>query len=614
MAQLPTESTDNNTASIKAGSASNAKKADTTKDPLRESAIKTGGKMTTPMWEVVRKMRRCFVHAAIFSLCLNILMLVLPIYSLQVLDRVMSSHSMETLVMLTIITVVCLAFYAFFMMLRGALFNTLSEWLDRTLAPKLLEHAIQRSSHGQITQAGQYQRDLGSVKAFISGGAATTLMDAPWSIIFIFVVYMINPILGMLTILGVILLIGFGIINEVSTKKAIERGNMHAARSQVLADTAARNADAVEAMGMLPRVTQHWSIAQNESQAWTYRGAGRANIVQGVSRFFRYVIQIAVTGIGGYLVLQSPPELSVGGMIASSILVGRALAPFEGAIMIWKTYVQARGAYDRLNKVFETASLLERGTMALPAPEGNLSVEGLIYSPPRSAPVIRGVTFAVKPGEAVGIIGPSAAGKSTLAKLIIGILPPTHGAVRLDGMETYKWNRENFGSYVGYLPQQVELFEGTIRDNIARLEPDAPVEKVIHAAKRAYAHDMILRLPKGYETECGPMNLSLSPGQRQRIGLARALYCDPRFVVLDEPNSNLDGDGERALVQALTEMKAAGITYVVVAHRPTIVSMVDKLVVMRAGVVERFGPRQEILQQYSGANNQQLGANTTRID
>lgn len=554
------------------------------------------------------KARRTFLFAFLFSFCSSLFILALPLYSLQVLDRVMSSHSIETLLMLTLIIGSGIIFYGMFSALRTTLLNQVGQWLDYALAPRLLEDAITKSAMGMYVNASQHQRDLSMIRGFLSSGLPT-LMDAPWSLIFLLVIYFISPALGFLTVIGIIILLAFGVINETATKKMTGAASEGMIKSNILADTASRNADAVETMGMMRHIIAHWQQIQRPSSELNERVASRVNIIQSIAKVIRLFLQIAVTGIGAWLALHN--ELTVGGMIASSILVGRALAPFENAIGLWKGFINARESYHRLNTALEGTTQLERGTLELPEPEGHLSVENIIYTPPKSAPIIKGVTFRLNAGESLGIIGPSAAGKSTLSKLIMGLIPPSHGAARLDGAETFKWNRHNFGKYIGYMPQQVDLFAGNIKDNIARMDFNAPMEKVIEAAQMAGVHEMILRLPNGYETAFDQQRYSLSPGQRQRIGLARALYGNPKFVLLDEPNTNLDGDGERALVTALTRMKQAGITHVVVAHRPTIVSMVDKILVLKNGTVERFGPRDEVLRMYTPAGIRQAAVSPT---
>ncbi|MCI5048847.1 MAG: type I secretion system permease/ATPase [Rickettsiales bacterium] len=550
----------------------------------------------TELNQAMQSCRRAVGYAFLFSFCMNVLMLLLPIYSLQVLDRVISSRSYDTLIVLSLITIIGFSFYGIFNMIRQFVFSGICEWLDAKLAPRLLSMAVVKSSMSVHTNAGQYQRDLNSIKGFIMNGLGI-LLDAPWSLLFIIVIYMINPILGFLAVIGSIMLVLFALINEYATKKPLEKAQENSIQSMQIADIASRNAEAVEAMGMMPNVLNNWVEHNNKGLEQSYKGASRANIIQSVSRSLRMIIQIGVIGIGATLALEN--ELTVGAMIACSILVGRALGPFEGAIGVWKGLIQAREAYHRLDMSLTTTPNL-RGTMELPAPKGDLVAEGLYYTPPGSAPIIKNVNFALKAGESLGIIGPSAAGKSTLAKVIIGILPPSHGALRLDGVETFKWNREDFGQYVGYMPQHVDLFNGTIKDNIARMNMQANDADVIHAAKLAGCHEMILRLPNGYETQFSQGNLSLSPGQRQRIGLARALYGNPRFIVLDEPNGNLDGEGERALIRALANIKKMGITYIVVAHRPSIVSGVDKIMTLRSGSIEAFGAREEVLKQYTG--------------
>ncbi len=549
----------------------------------------------TDLIHALRACRRAMLYALGFSLVMNILLLLLPIYSLQVLDRVISSRSTDTLIVLSIIAVICFIFYGIFNMLRAFVLSGVVQWLDEKMGPDLLRIAIIKSSIGGNVSAGQFQRDLGMIKGFVNSGLVA-LLDAPWSLIFLFIIYMINPVLGFISLMGSIVLFILALINELVTKTPIKEAQDSMIKSGLLADTMSRNAEAIEAMGMMPNILNNWQEHNKEGLLAQYRSFDRAQIIQSASRTLRFMIQVCIIGFGALLTLNA--EMTVGGMIACSILVSRALAPYEQAIGVWKSLISARDAYRRLNQVLRTTPEM-RGTMALPAPEGRLTAEAVFFQPPNTPAIIKNVNFALEPGESLGIIGPSAAGKSTLAKMIIGILPTSHGSIRLDGVETFKWNREDLGQYVGYMPQQVDMFPGTIRDNIARMAPGAPDEAVIEAAKMAGCHDMILRLPQGYETEFTAGNLALSPGQRQRIGLARALFNRPRFVVLDEPNGNLDGEGERALLVALQRMKEAKLNYIVVAHRPSIVGNVDKILMLRGGMVEAFGPRDEVLKQYA---------------
>jgi ATP-binding cassette subfamily B protein len=549
--------------------------------------------------EALIRSKRSFYYVGLFSLCMNITLFALPIYSLQVLDRVMSSHSLSTLFWLTLVTVGLLIFYGLFNAIKTAVLNKIGEWMELHVAPELLSGSVLRSSLGLGSSGSQNYRDLTMVKSFVTGGGISTLFDAPWAVLFLLAVYMINPVLGFVTLMGCFVLFGLAILTEVATKKPVELASKAGMRVNTIAETATRNAEMIEAMGMIGNIAKDWKDHNQRNLDLQAVGASRSNMLYSTSRILRMVIQVAITGVGAWLALEN--QMTMGGMIASSILASRALSPFESAIGVWKSWLMAREAYHRLDKSFANLGTL-RGTIDLPAPTGHIMVEQLVYRPITSQTnIIKGVAFEIKPGEAVGIIGPSAAGKSTLAKLLIGVLPPSNGTVRLDGADIFKWNRQHLGKYVGYMPQDVELFSGTIKDNIARMDKSAPIEKVIEAAQKAYVHDMILQLPHGYETEYTFGNINLSPGQRQRIGLAMALYGNPKYIVLDEPNSNLDGDGERALLQAMNYIRSQGTTLVVVAHRPSIVSAVDKILSMRAGVVEAYGPRDQVLQRYVAA-------------
>jgi PrtD family type I secretion system ABC transporter len=536
-----------------------------------------------------------FIWIGVFSFASNVLMLALPLYSLQVMDRVMSSYSVTTLLMLSVITFACFIFYGIFTAFRTSVLSAVSEWLQIVLSPRLVKLAVENSAVGIPTGASQFQRELVNLRSFITGGLVT-LCELPFSLLFLLVIYMINPVLGFVTLIGAILLVLFGLAVEFTTKKEMNRANELSLRNLQFADVTSRNAEAVEAMGMLDIIIQQWQQRSKEVSEITAVTNGRANIFQTLSRIIRMILQVAITGIGAYLALKG--EITMGNTIAASIIAGRALGPFEAALGLWKQWVAARDSYHRIESALSDIPRM-RGTMPMPAPGGKLVVENLYYTPPRgSAAILRGIQFELNAHESLGLIGPSAAGKSTLARLLMGILPASNGSVRLDGVDIFQWNRQDLGQYVGYLPQDVELFHGTIKDNIARMDSEADSAKVIAAAQFAGCHEMILRLPRGYETEFSHQMLSLSPGQRQRIGLARALYNNPTFVVLDEPNSNLDGEGEIALQQAIYRMKQAGITFVLVAHKPSIVQHVDKILMLREGVMKDFGARDTVLKKY----------------
>jgi ATP-binding cassette subfamily B protein len=451
--------------------------------------------------------------------------------------------------------------------------------------------------------AGQHQRDLLTVKNFISG-ATPTIMDVPWSLLFLAVIYMINPVLGFIGLLGIVILVVAALINEFATRKALLRASEKAVETTLAADIIGRQSEAIQAMGMGNTIVAHWEQEAQRGLALQDIAQQRSAIITGISRSLRMLLQMAVIGVGAYLALNH--QLTAGGLVASSILIARAMAPFEGTIQLWKQMISARDAYHRLQVLLKYAAQAAPGTTTLPAPKGMLQVESLYVSIAKSPPILKGVSLRLDPGESLGIIGPSAAGKSTLAKAMVGIYQPQHGSVRLDGADLYSWAREDAGPHIGYLPQQVELFSGTIKQNIARMLPDAPDQQVIEAAQRAGVHQMVLQLPKAYDTYYTPGNAILSPGQKQRLGLARAIFGNPRLVVLDEPNSNLDGDGERALMITLAYLKQAGITTIVVAHRPSILANVDKVLMLKGGMVEVIGARDEVLQRFTASGQRRL--------
>lgn len=555
--------------------------------------------------EALQRSKRALWYVLIFSLCSNLLLLALPLYSLQVLDRVISSASIPTLVYITILAVFAFVFYGLFNLVRSYILTDIGEWLDTQVSAQLLSIGVQQNSVGSPTLASQHLRDLQSIKAFITGNGVTSLFDAPWSVIYIIVIYMINPALGLISVFGGLMLLAFAILNEVMTRKPQAMANRMQIKTMEIADTCSRNSEAIEAMGMMANVRAHWSKENARTQALLSKATNRAQILLTTSRVIRMLLQIVIICVGGYLAINN--EISVGGMIASSILTGRALAPFEAAISIWKSLISGRDSYQRLEKTVASFPKM-RGDMELPEPKGHLSIEGAFFAPTGSKAILKNITLKLEPGEMLGIIGPSAAGKSTLAKLIVGILPPTQGAVRLDGAEIFKWNRDYLGKHIGYMPQNVDLFPGTVLENIARMEREPDHKKVIEAAQAACVHEMVLRLPDGYETQIRPGNATLSPGQRQRIGLARALYGRPSFLVLDEPNINLDGEGETALLRALQNIRKMGITSVIVAHRPNLVNNTDKIAILQDGALKEFGPTRQILGKYVAPAISEAGA------
>ena len=539
-------------------------------------------------------MRRAIRYVFIFSFAINLLSLLMPLYTMQVYDRVFTTRSVDTLVSLTAVVLIGFLFYGAIYAVRAGVIARVVEWMERSLAPQILSASIEHAAQTGTGYAGQYQRDLLTLKNFIAL-ASPTLVDVPWSLIFILVVYMINPMLGFLAVVGIAVLIISAFLNEYATRKALKRAEERALGAALNADIIGRNADAICAMGMNEAVTRHWQTHNERGLVLQDIAQGRSAVISAATRSLRMLLQILVMAFGAWLALEG--QLTSGGLIASSILTQRALAPFDQAITLWKQFIGARDAYGRLQALL-SQSVPPAGSTLLPTPHGRLTVEGLYITFGKNQPTLRNIAFELNPGESLGIIGPSAAGKSTLAKAIAGVFKPTYGTVRLDGAEIFQWGRSEVGPHIGYLPQQVELFGGTIKENIARLQEGASDKDVIEAAQKAGVHNMILQFEHGYDTVYVPGNTVLSPGQKQRIGLARALYGNPRLVVLDEPNSNLDGDGERALMQSIAYLHKAKVTTVIVAHRPSVLGTVDKVMVLRSGTTDAMGPREEVLARF----------------
>jgi PrtD family type I secretion system ABC transporter len=537
----------------------------------------------------------CLPHfgaAALFSCGINLLYLSSPLYMLQVYDRVMSSGSHYTLIMLTVALALALVTMAALDMIRARVLVRCGVAFDARLSVRLMTALIDRGVYGGGTRHAQLLRDLDSLRQFLTGSAVHAVFDLPWMPIYVAILCLLHPVLGLVALAGSVVLLALAAINEMVTGRPLRRANEAALRSYGFTDAALRNAEVIQAMGMQPGLLGRWDGDRREMLGCQAAASDRNAGVTALIKLCRLFLQSLILGIGAWLAIDR--AITPGVIFAGSLLMGRSLAPIEQVVGAWKQFVAARQAYRRVRNLM----IAEPGRgfgMQLPRPQGRLSVERLVFAPPGAdKPLLKGISFDLPAGQGLGLIGPSAAGKSTLARLLVGAWKPNMGHVRLDGADVYDWNRIDFGRHVGYLPQDIELFAGTVRDNIARFQDAAPAD-IVAAAQKAGIHEMVLRLPDGYETEIGDGGTALSGGQRQRIALARALFGAPRLLVLDEPNANLDADGELALAQTLAELKADGTTIVVIAHRPAVLGSVDKILVLRDGAVEAFGPRAEIV-------------------
>lgn len=542
--------------------------------------------------EGIAACRSAFGIVAIFSIAVNILLLTVPLYLLQISDRVLASRSGDTLIMLTIVAAGALIVLALLDLLRRYVLTRAGMKLEAELGAPLLASSLQQSATSANKDI-QGLRDLAQMRTFVSGPLLPLLFDLPTVPLYIAVVALIHPGLGLIALVGALVLFAIAVANQMLTAKPMALLGGHSMAALARAQAQARNAEVIHAMGMLASCVRLWGVENARALKAQADANDRNALMTGLSKFLRMGIQISILGWGAHLALQG--ELTAGMMIAASIIAGRALAPIEGAIEGWRSTINARNAYHRVQAILETSrNQIEQ--LELPKPDGAISVENLIYMVPgRRQPIVSQISFNLEPGESLAIIGATGAGKSTLARLMIGALEPTAGCVRLSGMDVRNWDRGQFGENVGYLPQDVELFPGTIAENIARNRQEVPAEEIVHASKLAGVHSLISQFPEGYQTRIELDGSPLSGGQRQRIGLARALFGNPCFVVLDEPNSSLDGEGEAALSEALKAARQQGATVVTVTQRPAVLQLADKVMLLQGGQIEGFGPRAEML-------------------
>lgn len=541
----------------------------------------------------------------VFSLVINLLMLTGPLYMMLVYDRVLTSKSESTLVSLTLFIAGLLVVMGLLSAVRSKVLVRVGSRINRCLSERVFAAQIRKAATGP-TKGLDGIRDLRTLREFLSGTGPTTLCDAPWTPIYIAVIFLLHPILGWVAAGGAVLLVILALINELTTRKNLAKATQVLAESNEIAADGQNNAEILSSMHMLPGIYRRWQKKQNKALELQNKASDRSASLSSFSRTLRLMLQSAILGAGAYLAIKG--EVSPGSMIAASLIMGRGLAPLEQAIGSWRHFVAARGAYRRTTELLSGIPA-EEERMKLPRPKGTLSVEKMFATVPGetgNALVLSNISFRLDPGEVLAVIGPSASGKSTLARLLVGAWSASHGHVRLDSADLCQWDRAQLGEHIGYLPQDVELFNGTVQENIARFNEDADDSSVVAAAMNANAHEMILSLPDGYKTVIGAGGRLLSGGQRQRIALARALYGDPVLVVLDEPNASLDSVGEDALAQSIRHMKERGQTVVIVAHRPSAISQADKVLVLDSGKMAAFGPKAEIFASLSNPTSGRL--------
>lgn len=544
------------------------------------------------VFSALSKSRGGFITAIVFSLFINLLAFVGSIYMLQIYDRVITSRNELTLILITLIAAFLLVVYALLEKFRSAVLVRVGMEFNDNLRDDVFKGAVRGTLYAPGAGHGQSLRDLDNLREFLTGTGFITFFDAPWVPIFVAACFLLHPWFGYVALGGGVLIFALALLNELVTRKPLSASAQNSLSANNFMSSTLRNVEVIQAMGMAGAIRERWKGKHDKAIGWQANASDRSGLLVASTKFVRQFLQIFILGVGAYLTIKQ--EVTGGAMIAASILMGRALAPVEAAVGSWRSFVNARLGASRINQLLAATGGSQR-YVQLPEPKGAVALEGVTAGPPGShSAILNNVTFAVQAGETVGVIGPSAAGKSSLARVMVGVWPTLTGAVRLDGSELSHYDPDQLGRSIGYLPQDVELFGGTVAENIARLGKvdDA---KVIAAAQLAGVHEMIQGLPKGYNTQIGEGGSALSGGQRQRIGLARAIYDMPALVVLDEPNSNLDSDGEAALLNAINTLKEAKRTVIVVTHKTNILAVADKIVLMAGGRVQGFGPRDAIL-------------------
>lgn len=544
------------------------------------------------IYRIFSTKKKVFFFMLLFSAAINLLMLTPTIYMLQVYDRVLASRNEYTLLMLTLMVVMMLAVMALLEYSRSMIAVRISAQFDAALNVRIYNAVYEKTLSQNHPNAAQSLGDMTQLRQFLTGSALFAFFDAPWFPLYLGVIFLFSPWLGLLALAGALTLLALALINEKITHSPLKEANHLSCLANSTASSSLQNAEVIEALGMLPNLRARWLRLHHQFVARQQVASEYAAAITNITKYVRLSLQSLVLGLGGWLAING--QISPGMMIAGSVLLGRALAPIEQLIGVWKNWHAAKGAWQRLTKLLE-AYPVKKEQLSLPAPVGKLTVDRVSMTPPgASVSVLNDLSFSLQPGDVLGIIGPSACGKSTLARLLAGIWPASEGSVRLDDADIYQWNKEELGPAIGYLPQDIELFAGTIAENIGRFnQPDA--EKTIAAAKMAGVHEMIMHFPEGYDTVIGHAGQGLSGGQKQRIALARTLYGNPSFIVMDEPNSNLDEMGERALAQAILQLREAKKTVLFITHRRQMLGITTKILLLNKGKIVAFGPSQEVM-------------------
>jgi ATP-binding cassette subfamily C protein len=544
-----------------------------------------------------RRYRSAFAATIVFSFCTNLLMFVGPIYMLQIYDRVLASRNETTLVMLTVIAVVLLVSYGLLEFTRSKLLVRAGLQFDEVLSNPVFHRAVKQQAAVPNSAAHVALQDVDKVREFITGQGVLAFFDAPWVPLFLALCFAFHPWLGIVATVGALIIFALALVNEFSTRGSLSDAGRASQGASHFASTALQNAEVIRAMGMERALSDRWRAQHDEMLDNQATASSRAGGIVATSKFVRMSMQVAILGVGAYLAIQQ--QISPGIMIAASIVMGRAVAPVEQAVGQWKNFVAMRNAHARLKQLFSSIDD-DPQRVSLPAPRGALTVEQIVaVAPGTRETILRNISFSVAPGEVLAVIGPSGSGKTTLVRHLVGASQPATGAVRLDGTELDHWDSEQLGRHVGYLPQDVKLFRGTVGENIARFQGDAKDEEIVTAASLSGAHEMIQKLAEGYNTDVGDGGNVLSGGQRQRVGLARAVFREPSLVILDEPNSNLDSYGEQALMNCVKTLKGQGRTVVLVTHKTSLLALSDKTLMLLDGRVEKFGPTKEMFKPQS---------------